>query len=91
MKRHLKRTIGSTSLTVTEMITVLSQIEAIMNFKFLTPISDNPGELEVLTSSLFLIGNSLRSLPHVDIRETPINKLSRWQHIEQIRQRFWST
>jgi len=78
MKRHLKRTIGSGSLTVTEMITFLSQIEAIMNFRPLTPISDNPGELEVLTPGHFLIGDSIMSLPHVDIRETPINQLSRW-------------
>ncbi|XP_011858181.1 PREDICTED: uncharacterized protein LOC105555750 [Vollenhovia emeryi] len=41
MKRHLKRTIGSASLTVSEMVTVLSQIEAIMNSRPITPLSED--------------------------------------------------
>lgn len=32
----------------------------------------------------------MTSLPQPDVQETPMNRLSRWQHIEQIRQRFWS-
>lgn len=72
------------------MATVLTQIEAIMNSRPLTPISDDPRDLEALTPGHFLIESSIASLPEVDVQEIPINRLSRWQHVEQIRQRFWS-
>ncbi|XP_011705609.1 PREDICTED: uncharacterized protein LOC105460816, partial [Wasmannia auropunctata] len=90
MKRHLKRTIGNASLTIAEMITVLSQIEAILNSRPLTPMSDDPNDLEVLTPGHFLIGSAITSLPHPDIQKIPISRLSRWQHVEQIQQRIWS-
>ncbi|XP_011859397.1 PREDICTED: uncharacterized protein LOC105556896 [Vollenhovia emeryi] len=90
MKRHLKRTIGEASLTVSEMITVLTQIEAIMNSRPITPLSDDPRDLEALTPAHFLIGSSMAALPEHDLQEVPTSKLSRWQHFEQLRQRFWS-
>ncbi|XP_011866742.1 PREDICTED: uncharacterized protein LOC105561401 [Vollenhovia emeryi] len=90
LKRHLKRTIGSASLTVTEMITVLSQVEAMMNSRPITPLSDDPRDLDALTPAHFLIGSAMASLPEPDLQETPISKLSRWQHVELLRQRFWS-
>ncbi|XP_011859028.1 PREDICTED: uncharacterized protein LOC105556541 [Vollenhovia emeryi] len=88
LKRHLKRT--NASLTVTEMTTVLSQVEAMMNSRPITPLSDDPRDLDGLTPAHFLIGGSMASLPEPDLQETPISKLSRWQHVELLRQRFWS-
>lgn len=89
MKNHLKRTVGNAALTGIEMATILTQIEAIMNLRPLTPVSDDPRDLEALTPGHFLIGSSIVSLPEADVQEIPINRLSRWQHVEQIRQRFW--
>lgn len=90
MKMHLKRTIGNASLTVTEMMTVLAQIEAIMNSRPITPMSDDPNDLSVLTPGHFLIGETFTSYPESDLQELPVNKLSRWQHTEQIKQHFWA-
>lgn len=90
LKKHLKRTIGNASLTVTEMITVLAQVEAIMNSRPLTPLSDDINDVNALTPGHFLIGSSLSTYPEPDLRELPTNKLSRWQHVENIRQHFWS-
>ncbi|XP_011858530.1 PREDICTED: uncharacterized protein LOC105556071 [Vollenhovia emeryi] len=90
MKRHLKRTVGAASLTVTEMITVLSQTEAILNSRPLTPMSDDPRDLEALTPGHFLIGSAMKSLPQSGVLDIPINRLSRWQHTDQIHQRLWS-
>lgn len=73
-----------------EMVIILTQIEAIVNSRPLTPVSDDPRDLEALTQGHFLIGSSIISLPEADVQEIPINRLSRWQHVEQLRQRFWS-
>ncbi|XP_011860721.1 PREDICTED: uncharacterized protein LOC105557926 [Vollenhovia emeryi] len=90
MKQHLKRTVGDASLTVAEMTTVLAQVEAILNSRPITPMSEDPNDLEALTPGHFIIGTSLRTHPEEDLREVKLTRLSRWQHVEQIRQHFWS-
>lgn len=72
------------------MITVLSQVEAILNSRPLTPVSDDPNDLNALTHGHFLIGGVLTSFSEPDLQEIPLNRLSRWQHVERIKQHFWS-
>lgn len=88
MKLYLKRTIGDACLTVAEMTTVLTQIEAILNSRSLTPLSDDPTDLRALTPGHFLIGENIMAYPEPDLREVALNKLSRWQYVEQIKQHF---
>lgn len=90
MKLHLKRTISEACLTVGEMTTILTQVEAILNSRPLTPISENPTDLRALTPGHFLIGESLQAFPEENLQAIPVNRLSRWQLVEQIRQRLWS-
>ncbi|XP_025997552.2 uncharacterized protein LOC105197924 [Solenopsis invicta] len=90
MKLHLKRIIGETCLTVAEMNTVLTQVEAILNSRPLTAISDDVNDMRALTPGHFLIGESLQDYPEQNMKEIPINRLAMWQHIEQLRQHFWS-
>lgn len=90
MKLHLKRTIGETCLTVAELITVLTQVEAILNSRLLTPLSDDPNDLKALTSGHFLTGEGLQSYPEQDLKEVSINRLSSWQHVEQLKQQLWT-
>lgn len=89
-KHHLRRTIGNTLLTFEELSTFVTEIEAILNSRPLTPISSDPNDLLVLTPAHFLIGDSLTSLPTQDFSNTPINRLSAWEHMQQMRQHFWS-
>ncbi|XP_024875128.1 uncharacterized protein LOC112456671 [Temnothorax curvispinosus] len=88
-KNHLKRVVGDAALTFEEMYTVLAQIEAVMNSRPLTPISNDPNDLSYLTPGHFLVGDSLTSTPQQDVSRVPINRLSRWQRINQIYQHFW--
>lgn len=90
MKLHLRHTIGDAFLTVTEMMTVLIQVEAILNSRPMSPLSEDPDDFNALTPGHFLIGDNLKAYPEEDLREVQINRLSRWQHVEQIRQHFWT-
>jgi len=85
-----KRTLGEACLTVAEMTTVLTQIEAILNSRPLTPMLDDSNDLRALTPGHFLIGENPQSYPEQDLQDVPENRLSRWQHVEQIKQRLWS-
>jgi len=90
MKQHLKKTVGDASLTIVEMMTLLSQIEAILNSRPLTPLSDDPKDLNALTPAHFLIGAPLTAYPEPDLQDVSLNRLTRWQYVERLRQHFLS-
>jgi hypothetical protein len=89
VKQHLKKILGETKLTYSEMYTVLVQIEACLNSRPMTPISNDPNDLEPITPGHFLVGESLTSIPEYDVSDVPMNRLSRWQLVEQLRSHFW--
>ncbi|XP_072766496.1 uncharacterized protein [Anoplolepis gracilipes] len=88
-KGYLNRVIGDAALTFEELYIVLSQIEAVMNSRPLTPLSADPNDLSYLTPGHFLVGDALTSVPQQDVTHMLINRLSRWQHINHIYQHFW--
>ncbi|XP_011858442.1 PREDICTED: uncharacterized protein LOC105555996 [Vollenhovia emeryi] len=90
MKLLLKRTLGEACLTVGEMTTVLTQVEAILNSRPLTPLSEDPNDMKAITPGHFLIGENLQAYPEEDLQKVPENRLSRWQHVEQLKQQLWS-
>ncbi|XP_018577393.1 uncharacterized protein LOC108915756 [Anoplophora glabripennis] len=89
MKFHAKRVISHAHLTYEELYTVFVQIEGILNSRPITPLSDDPTDLLPLTPSHFLIGDVLNSIPEIDIRNVPDNRLSHYQRTQQIVQHFW--
>ena len=88
-KRHLKRVVGDELLTFEELNTFITEVEAILNSRPLTPISTDPNDLLVLTPGHFLIGTSLTSAPEIDLKDIPRDRLSSWPLIQKIRQDFW--
>ena len=66
VKHHIKRVIGNTLLTFEEYYTLLTQIEFCLNQRPLTPLSSDPTDLNPLTPSHFLYGDSYDELPDTD-------------------------
>ncbi|XP_049286210.1 uncharacterized protein LOC125765292 [Anopheles funestus] len=88
-KRTLFKVLGCRQLTFQEMATVLVQIETQMNSRPLTPLSDDPEELDVLTPGHFLIGQPILALPDVDRCEVPSNRLTGYEQLQQLVQHHW--
>lgn len=90
MKHHLKRVLDSSLLTYEQFSTVLCKVEAILNSRPLTPISDDPNDFRVLTPGHFLIGRPLVAVPARDVAETRTNLLTKWEQLQKIQQQFWN-
>ncbi|XP_023213292.1 uncharacterized protein LOC111616090, partial [Centruroides sculpturatus] len=88
-KKHMRRIIGNQILTYEELTTVFNQIEACLNSRPLTPISEDPNELSALTPAHFLLGEALTSLPEPDLQHIKLNRLSRWQLLQRMVQDIW--
>ncbi|XP_071576379.1 uncharacterized protein [Temnothorax nylanderi] len=89
-KFHLRRVIGETTLTFEEMSTFLAQVEACLNSRPLRALTDDPDDLSALTPGHFLIGAPLLAVPEPSSTDTAESSLSRWQHLQRMRDHFWS-
>lgn len=89
-KYHLRRVVGNAHLTYEEFSTVLSQIEAVLNSRPLSPLSTDPHDYTPLTPAHFLVGRPITAPVCADLTDKPTSRLTRYQRVEQIRQHFWS-
>ncbi|XP_018395619.1 PREDICTED: uncharacterized protein LOC108774099 [Cyphomyrmex costatus] len=88
-KRHLFTITEGRVLTYEEYSTLLTQIEAVLNSRPLTPISSDPADLSALTPAHFLVGGSLLQPLQSNRLDVPENSLSRWQIVQKLSQLFW--
>ncbi|XP_017480743.1 PREDICTED: uncharacterized protein LOC108370021 [Rhagoletis zephyria] len=89
MKHHLRRIIHTTTLTFEEFYTVLKQVEACLNSRPISALSDDPQDLSALTPGHFLIGRAVTSLPEQCILGEADGLLKRWKLMKQMHQNFW--
>ena len=89
VKRHLVHVINKKTFTFEEFTTVCCKIEAIVNSRPLTPMSEDPRDLEVLTPGHFLIFRPLTSRPERIFLNHNQNHLTRWEHVQHTQQMFW--
>ncbi|XP_055522877.1 uncharacterized protein LOC129717059 [Wyeomyia smithii] len=85
---HLRRQLGNTTLYYEDLVTILTQIEGCMNSRPLAPLSEDPNDMEVITPSHFLFGSSLQAIPDLDWKNVPINRLNRFQFVQQKVQQY---
>ncbi|XP_026325015.1 uncharacterized protein LOC113234002, partial [Hyposmocoma kahamanoa] len=88
-KHHLKRVIGNSTLTFEEMTTTLSQIEACLNSRPISQLSNNPGDPNPLTPGHFLVGEPLVLVPDINYEHANISNLKRWHLTQRMVQDFW--
>ncbi|XP_050293693.1 uncharacterized protein LOC126734196 [Anthonomus grandis grandis] len=88
-KTHIKRVVGNNSLTFEEFVTVLTQIEGVLNSRPLCPMTSDPDDLSALTPSHFLIGRQLTALPEPSLTNIPENRLKKWQLLQSMVQHYW--
>lgn len=85
-KYHLQRVVGNAILTFKELLTVFSQIEACMNSRCLSPLSN---DLLPLTTGHFLTGEPMVALPESDVRDIKDGRLNRYERLKKMVQHFW--
>ncbi|KAF0745786.1 Uncharacterized protein FWK35_00034883, partial [Aphis craccivora] len=88
-KHHLTRVLKDAKLTLVELQTLLCQVEACLNSRPLTPISNDPNDLQALTPAHFLIGGPMLSYPEPDLSQEESNGLRRWRFVQFLMQDFW--
>ncbi|GFS73722.1 integrase catalytic domain-containing protein [Trichonephila clavipes] len=88
-KFHLKRVVGNAHLTLEEFITILCEIEAVLDSRPLTPLTSNFDDFETLTPGHFLVGRPLTSIVEAQITNINENQLSRWERIKKITQHIY--
>ena len=89
-KHHLRRVLGEVKLTFEEFTTLLSQVEACLNSRPLTVITDDPTDSQALTPAHFLIQSDSFILPEPDLRDDKIPIGQRWKLLQQMLHQFWA-
>ncbi|XP_039439114.1 uncharacterized protein LOC120420194 [Culex pipiens pallens] len=89
-KKLLLKTIGETPVTAEDLNTLLVQVEGCLNSRPLTPMSDDPNDLEPLTPAHFLVQSSLQTVPDADLSAIPMNRLNKFQTMQRMLQDFWT-
>lgn len=85
-KLHFRKIAGNSKYTFEEFQTLLSKIEACLNSRPLSPMSQEPSDLSALTPGHFLIGCPLLVPIDPSISEAPMSLVNRWQRLNIIHQ-----
>ncbi|XP_034195324.2 uncharacterized protein LOC117611487 [Osmia lignaria lignaria] len=89
VKTHLRRMLCDRTPSCEEFNTLLCQIEACLNSRPLAPLKDDLESCEALTPGHFLVGGVLKVPPAPSVIDITENRLSRWQWVQQLTEKFW--
>lgn len=90
-KRHMTRKLLNYVPTENELRTIMYQVEAIMNSRPISPMSNDANDLIPLTPGHFLIGRPLIGLNTPSVLELNPNRLNSYQQLQHIIQSFWQS
>ena len=90
LKEPLRKILGKALLTYTEMYTVLTDIEAVINSRPLTFIGDEINDGQVITPAHLALGRSLKAIPDATVGSSTIAPVSsRFLYRQNLANRFW--
>ena len=89
MKKHLTRVTKNLVLTLEQLQTIMTRIEAILNSRPLYPSSDDPNDPSALTPGHFLIGCPLNALPDEVVQVPRAYKLTDYHKLINVILSFW--
>ncbi|XP_070075733.1 uncharacterized protein [Drosophila takahashii] len=87
-KAHFYKHTAGGKYTFEELATLLSKIEACLNSRPISPMSEDPTDLVALSPGHFLVGGPLLSVAEPEIKENPISILNRWRRLKALHQQF---
>ena len=90
LKEPLRKVLGRAFLTYTEMMTVLTDIEAMINSRPLTYIGDDIRDGRIITPALLAIGRDLERLPDNPPKKADVSLSERYRYQQRLQNHFWS-
>ncbi|GFX40788.1 integrase catalytic domain-containing protein [Trichonephila clavipes] len=90
MKRILLKVAKSAIMNFEELTTLVTQIEAVLNSRPLSPLSSDPNDLNPLTPGHFLMNCAISSFPEPYTASDSLSYHSRWKLIQSLRDKFWN-
>lgn len=89
-KYHTRRVIGDQKWDYEQYMTLLIEIEAILNSRPINPLSDDPNDLCALTPGHFLVGEPLKVPHRIDPpSRTKPSMRHIWGELQKMREHFW--
>ena len=88
LKEPLRKVLGKALLSYSELYTILTDIEAVLNQKPLSYHEVDPSDPEPITPSQLAIGRNLRELPPIQC-DGNVSVTKRYKHLQQVLEHFW--
>ena len=77
-------------ITDSQLLTVLTEVESILNSRPLTHLSDDITDLEPLTPNHILLGRHRNWSSITDVSEADITSRRKWKQVQALTRTFWS-
>ena len=88
-KKALKITLNGQLVNDETLLTLMAEIESLLNSRLLTHISVDPQDLEAITPNHFLIGRNSPNVPPNVFDERDLNSRKRWRQTQTLTDHFW--
>ena len=88
-KTILRTILGTQCVGSDTLNTLLTEVEAILNSRPLTPVSEDSDDLEAITPNHFLLGRASPSLPPGVFFDSDLCSRKRWRQAQIMADHFW--